>query len=346
MQPKGLEIINLGFNELPYGPTPRVARAIASCTERANYYGTPGCDALRRALGRANGLDPDTIICGNGSEELLDVIARNFARSGDEILISQYGYIQFEMTANRLGAALVKAPEKAFVSDVDALLAGVSDRTRLVFLANPNNPTGTALSITQLARLAGGLPPRVVLVLDLAYGEFVGDAYCARVHELARQFENVVVTRTFSKAYGLAGLRVGWAQAPEWMLPGFYAARGMGSVNAMAQAAAVAALEDIDIVRARVAQVVHERDRVAAALSGAGVSSLPSGANFLLVTVDGAGADVTEALVTHLFDEAGFIVNRTREAGLERYLRFCLGLPRHNDLLIASVRAFVARTDF
>lgn len=343
VQPKGLEIINLGFNELPYGPTPKVAQAIAACAERANYYGAPGCDALRLALGKANGLNPDTIICGNGSEELLDVIARNFARPGDEILISQYGYIQFEMTANRLGATLVKAPEAAFVSDVDALLAGVSNRTRLVFLANPNNPTGTAVSIAELARLAGGLPPQVVLVLDLAYGEFVGSDYCARVHELARQFENVVVTRTFSKAYGLAGLRVGWAQAPGWMLPGFYAARGMGSVNAMAQAAAVAALEDIEIVRGRVAQIVSERDRVADALLNLGISSLPSQANFLLVTIDGAGPDVTEALVEYLFDEGGFIVGRTREAGLERYLRFCLGLPEHNDFLINCAKEFVGQ---
>lgn len=342
-QPKGLPVINLGFNELPYGPTPGVARAMAACALRANHYGTPGCDALRRALGKANGLDPDTIICGNGSEELLDVIARNFARPGDEILISQFGYIQFEMTANRLGATLVKAAETAFTSDVDTLLAGISDRTRLVFLANPNNPTGTGLTIAEIDRLACGLPSRVVLVLDLAYGEFTGPHYCAAVHDLALKHQNVVVTRTFSKAYGLAGLRVGWAQAPGWMLPGFYAARGMGSVNAMAQAAALAALDDIDIVRDRVARIVSERQRVATALAAIGILSLPSGANFLLVTIDGGDAPMTEALVAYLFDEAGFIVNRTREAGLEQFFRFCLGLPQHNDLLIACATAFVAQ---
>jgi histidinol-phosphate aminotransferase len=315
VQPKGLPLINLGFNELPFGPTPRVAKAITACAPLANRYGGPGCDALRQALGQINGLDPETIICGNGSEELLDVIARNFARPGDEILISQFGYIQFEMTANRLGATLVKAPEAGFVSDVDALLAGVSARTKLVFLANPNNPTGTVLGLEELERLAQGLPTQVVLVLDLAYGEFTGAEYCAGVHALAQQHDNVVVTRTFSKAYGLAGLRVGWAHAPEWMMPGFYGARGMGSVNAMAQAA-VAALQDIDIVQGRVARIVAERTRVAAELAGIGISSLPSGANFLMVTLDGAGPEMTEALVEYLFDEAGIIVNRTREAGL------------------------------
>ena len=341
-QPRGLPVINLGYNELPYGPTPQVARAMATCARQPNRYGKPGCDALRLALAQAHRLDPGRIICGNGSEELLDVIARNFARPGDEILISQFGYIQFEMTANRLGATLVKAAETGFVSDVDALLAAVTARTRLVFLANPNNPTGTVLPVSELTRLARGLPWQAVLVLDLAYGEFTGDEYCAAVHDLARQQDNVVVTRTFSKAYGLAGLRVGWADAPEWMIPGFYAARGMGSVNAMAQAAAKAALQDIDIVRGRVAEIVAERQRVAKALAAAGISALPSGANFLLVAPDGAGPDVTEALVEYLFDEAGIVVNRTREAGLERFLRFSLGLPEHNDLLIACTQTFMA----
>jgi histidinol-phosphate aminotransferase len=345
VQPKGLAVVNLGFNELPYGPTPKVAEAIAACALRANYYGSPGCGALRGALAQANGLDADAIICGNGSEELLDVIARNFARPGDEILISQFGYIQFEMTANRLGATLVKAPEADFTTDVDALLAAVTDRTRLVFLANPNNPTGTVLPMAGIKRLLDGMPARVVVVLDLAYGEFAGAGYCAKAHELAQRHDNVVVTRTFSKAFGLAGLRVGWAHAPKWMLPGFYAARGMGSVNAMAQAAAVAALADIDIVQGRVTQIVQERERVAAALSTLGVSALPSGANFLLVSVDGAGAKVTEALVEYLFDHAGIIVNRTREAGLERFLRFCLGLPEDNDLLIACVTEFLQQDD-
>lgn len=341
VQPKGLPVVNLGFNELPYGPTPKVAEAMAACALRANYYGSPGCDALRAALATENQLDAETIICGNGSEELLDVIARNFARPGDEILISQFGYIQFEMTANRLGATLIKAPEADFTTDVDALLGAVSDRTRLVFLANPNNPTGTGLPVFEIKRLLDKMPARVVVVLDLAYGEFTGAGYCAQMHELAQHYDNVVITRTFSKAFGLAGLRVGWANAPKWMLPGFYAARGMGSVNAMAQAAAVAALADIDIVQDRVARIVRERGRVAGELSTLGVSALPSGANFLLVSVDGAGAKVTEALVEYLFDHAGIIVNRTREAGLERFLRFCLGLPADNDLLIACVADFL-----
>ncbi|MFK7754154.1 MAG: histidinol-phosphate transaminase [Sedimentitalea sp.] len=341
-QPKGLPVIRMGYNELPFGPTPGVAAAIADFARTPNFYGGPGCDEVRLALGRINGIDPDEIICGNGSEELLDVIARNFVRPGDEILISEFGYIQFALTAHRLGVDLVKAPETGFATDVDALLAGVSARTRLLFLANPNNPTGTVVPLAELERLVAGVPEHVVVVLDLAYGEFTGFEYCAGVHALAGRQRNVIVTRTFSKAFGLAGLRCGWAHAPADMLPGFYAARGMGSVNGMAQVAAKAALEEMDEVRARVDLIVSERDRVAAALRDLGVLCLPSGTNFLMATVDGHGAEVTEALVEYLFDEGGFVVNRTREAGLEHFLRFCLSLPEHNDLLIETVGRFVA----
>ena len=338
--PKGLPLINLGYNELPYGPSPRVAEAIFEGAAHVNSYGAPGCDDVRSALGKLHRLDPETLICGNGSEELLDVIGRSFARPGDEVLISAYGYIQFQLVAHRVGATVIKAPECALTTDVDALLGAVTPRTRLVFLANPNNPTGTFLPLVELRRLLDALPEEVVIVLDLAYGEFAGQSYCASVHTLASGRDNVIVTRTFSKAYGLAGLRVGWAQAPKRMLPGFYATRGMGSVNNMAQRAACAALADFETVQRRVAETVAERERVARALTALDVMPAPSRTNFLMVALRGAGPDVTEALVEYLFDEGGFIVNRTREAGLERYLRFSMGLPAQNDALINCVAAF------
>lgn len=340
-QPRGLPIINMGFNELPFPPSPRVAEALHNAAAAAQSYGSPHCDALRAALAQANGLDPDAIVCGNGSEDLLDVIARCFARPGDEILISQFGYIQFALTANRVGATLVKADESAHTTDVDALLAQVSDQTRVLFLANPNNPTGTMAPLEDLARLADDLPGHVVLVLDLAYGEFAGAGYCADVHRLAQGRENVVVTRTFSKAYGLAGARVGWCHAPGWMVPVLYAARAMGPVNALAQAAAIAALGEPQSVSEKVDLIVSERERLARALGDMGVTCLPSRANFLLAMPQGDAA-LTERLVVHLFDDAGIIVNRTREAGLERFFRFSLSLPEHNDLLLASLRRFLA----
>ncbi|WP_186766377.1 pyridoxal phosphate-dependent aminotransferase [Phaeobacter marinintestinus] len=340
-QPLGLPILNLGFNELPYPPSPGVAQALAERAQKLGSYGSPGCDLLRAKLGEVHGLDPEHIICGNGSEELIDVIARNFLRPGDEMLISQFGYIQFEMTAHRIGATLKKAPEVDYTTDPQALLAATGPHTKIVFLANPNNPTGTMLPAEDVVQLASDMPENVVLVLDLAYGEFAGEAYCQAMHRIVERQNNVIVLRTFSKAFGMAGVRVGWAHAPDWMLPGFYAARGMGSVNGMAQAAGGAALGEMDVIQARVAEIVSERDRVAGVLRQMGMTVVPSQSNFLLVKLVEATPDDTEALVEHLFDTCGIIVNRTREAGLEPFMRFSLSLPDHNDLLLTGIRAFL-----
>jgi histidinol-phosphate aminotransferase len=339
-QPRGLPVVNLGFNELPYPPLPSVARAMEEAVRRAQSYGPPHNDALREALAEANGLDPDHIVCGNGSEELLDCLARAFARPGDEVLISEYGYIQFALAANRVGAALVKAPETALATDVDALLAHVSDRTRILFLANPNNPTGTMVEVDALKRLADALPARVLLVLDLAYGEFADPGYCAAVHRLAEGRGNVAVTRTFSKAHGLAGIRVGWVHAPAWLVPVIYAVRGMGTVNAVAQAGATASLAEAEATAARVQEIVDSRARMTGALRQMGYEVAPSHANFLLAAPPGATPERTEALVEHVFDAGGFIVNRTREAGLERYFRFSMGTPAQNDSLLDVLRGF------
>ncbi len=340
-QPKGLPVINMSFNELPFAPSKEVAAAIGAASAQANRYGNPTCAALRNGLAERFGLDADSIICGNGSEELLDVIARCFVSPGDEIVIPEFGYIQFPIIANRLGAKLVKVPEVDFTADVDALLAAITPKTRLLFLANPNNPTGSMISENELARFARELPRDVVLVIDLAYGEFAGFDYCASVHDLVRQHENLVVTRTFSKAYGLAGLRAGWCQAPDWMLPVLYAARGMGSVNAVAQAAALAALQEPELVEERVRLIVTERERVAAALSELDFLTLPSHTNFLLAGCPEDDPERAEALADHLFDDVGILVNRTREKGLERYIRFSLSLPEHNDLLLQSAESFL-----
>lgn len=338
-QPKGLPLVNLGFNELPYGPTPKVAEVLEAMKSKVASYGTPYCDALRDRIGALNGLTPDHLICGNGSEELLDVIGRNFARAGDEILISAYGYIQFEMCARRQGATIVKAAEADFTTDVDALLGAITERTKLLFLANPNNPTGTLLPVSEMQRLVDNVPGHIVVVLDLAYGEFVQGDFCAAAHAMAAGRENVIVTRTFSKAYGLAGLRVGWAHVPPALLPSLYAARGMGSVNAFAQSAALAALEDHKIVAERIAETNSERDRLAGVLTQRGIRVLPSHTNFLLIRPGDAA--LTERLVVHLFDDAGLIVGRTREAGLEDWMRFSLGTPAQNDLLLESVGRFL-----
>lgn len=355
-QPRGLPVINLGFNELPWPATRTVQEAIDRSASKANVYGNPSCQLLRAALADHWALKQEQIICGNGSEELLDVIGRVFARAHDEILISEFGYIQFPIVANRVGATLVKAPETHYTTSVDALLENVTEKTRLVFLANPNNPTGTMVDESELRRLLGSLPSTTVLVIDLAYGEFAGDNYCDAMHGLVSEFDNVIVTRTFSKAYGLAGLRIGWLYAPQWMIPALYAARGMGTANAVAQAAAVAAIEDFESMRSRVKIIVKERERVQQRLSSMGVVVVASSANFVMAALDRAEVDradidrddvvcdaesSADALTAHLYDDAGILVNQTREAGLEKFIRFSISIPEVNDRLLSCIAEFV-----
>lgn len=340
-QPKGLPIINMGYNELPYPPPAAVQQVIAQMAGQAHRYGTASCADLRQALAAEHGVDADQLICGNGSEELLDVIARCFVRPGDKIVIPEFGYIQFSIIAHRLGARLIKAAETDFAAGVDAILGAVDEQTKLVFLANPNNPTGTMLPVEELARLARTLPGNVVLVLDLAYGEFVGADYCARVHELVSAHENVAVTRTFSKVYGLAGLRAGWCHAPAWMLPGLSAARGMGSVNGFAQAAAIAALGERDVIMTRAQEICAERDKLWEALSELPLTVVQSHTNFIMCGFPGDDGTLVDALTTDLFDEAGLVVGPVREEGLEGFIRFSLSLPEHNALLLRTVKDFV-----
>jgi len=340
VQPRGLPIINLSFNELPFPPSPAVLSAINTATANAHCYGSPACDLLKTAIGNTYQIDENRVICGNGSEELLDIIGRCFAATGDEIVISEYGYIQFPIVANRVGASLVKARERDFTSNVDNILAAVTEKTKIVFLANPNNPTGTMISEEELKRLSSTLPSNIVLVIDLAYGEFVSNTYNAHVRNMATQFDNVVVTQTFSKAFGLAGLRVGWCYAPDWMIPILNAARGMGTVNAAAQTAALAALDNLKTVAEWVNVIKNERTRVANALEASGYDVIPSSTNFLMTAPIEGDHLLADKLAIHLFDHAGIIVNQTREAGLERFIRFSLSTVSNNDLLLNSLYHF------
>ena len=338
-QPKGLPVVNISFNESPFAPTVDLLQAIDSATRQVNRYGSPDCDLLRDKLEQRFNVPADNIICGNGSEELLDVIGRAYASAGDEILIPQYGYIQFPIVARRVNATLVKAAEPELLTNVDHLLASVTEKTKIVFIANPNNPTGTMIPVQELERLAQQLPTNVLLVIDLAYAEFTGTAeealdYIQRTHLLVNLYSNVMVTRTFSKAYSLAGLRVGWCHAARPMMDVLYAARGMGTVNAAAQAAAVASLDDMVQMQKNVDLIRAERQRLSSALKSAGYQFAESETNFLLMTFPDANAQSADDLAKALFDEAGILVNRTREAGLEHYIRFSMALPEDNNRLL------------
>ncbi len=339
-QPRDLPLIGMGLNELPYPPPPAAVEAAAGAAAGANRYSDPVCVSLRTALANAYDLAAGDLLCGNGAEELLDVVARTFVRPGDQILIPQFGYIQFAMIANRIGAELVKAPEPNYAVDVDGLLGCVGEKTKLVFLATPNNPTAAELPPSEAERLAAALPDHVVLVLDLAYAEFAGWDYCAAMHELVARHPNVMIIRTFSKAFGLAGLRLGWCHARPELIPSLYAVRGLCSVNAAAQAAGEAALGEMAYVQSCIDRIASERARIVAGLEGMGLSCLSGRTNFVLASFDGEAKSVS-ALIDHLYDDAGIILRPTREAGLEAFLRITVGTKEQNDQLLESVRGFV-----
>src|SRR6266508_3776091 len=238
-------VFKLSSNETPLGPSPKAVAAYRAVADHLQDYPDGSATALREAIGRAFGLDPGRIICGAGSDDLLNLIADAYLRDGDEAIHTTHGFLVYPIATLGSGAKPVVAPEKHYTADVDAILAGVSERTKVVFLANPNNPTGTYVPFDEVKRLHKGLPRHVLLVLDAAYAEYVRRNDYEVGIELVATSENVVMTRTFSKIYGLAALRLGWLYGPAHVVDAVNRIRGPFNVNAPSIAAGVAALADV-----------------------------------------------------------------------------------------------------
>lgn len=339
--PAGKKLISLAINESPYGCSRKAWAAAEARFGDPNRYPDPSSIQLRRAIGVQFSLDPERIVCGNGSEELLDVVARMFVRSGDQIIMSQSGFFQFSVIAARLGAELVRAPEQDFITDVDGLLPLVSDKTKLIFLAVPNNPTGTLLPIDDVIRLHEKLPPHVVLVLDLAYGEYIDRNDLARLMRHGGAHLNIVITRTFSKAYGLAALRVGWALAPDWMTPGLNLLRGVGNINAIAQAAAAAAVQDQVFVDRVVVETAAERAFMARHFTRLGLDFVPGFGNFLLTHFPQEDAKSAAKFIDFAMQEACIWLRPVGEPGFANWSRIGLGNRAENELLIRLFEEFL-----
>src|SRR5271163_738114 len=243
--PGAAKVFKLSSNETPLGPSPRVVAVYQAAASHLQDYPDGSAIKLREAIGRAFGLDPDRIVCGAGSDDLLHLLANAYLVDGDEAIYTTHGFLIYPIVTLGTGAKPVVAPEKNYTADVDAILAAVTNKTKIVFLANPNNPTGTCLSFDEIKRLHRGLPGNVVLVLDAAYAEYVRrNDYEAGI-ELVATSENVVMTRTFSKIHGLASLRLGWMFGPADVVDAVNRIRGPFNVNAPAIAAGIAAIEDV-----------------------------------------------------------------------------------------------------
>ncbi|WP_174280037.1 histidinol-phosphate transaminase [Sphingomonas bacterium] len=335
----GRHVAKLSSNENPLGTSPAARAAFAAAATTLERYPDASGTALREALAAKHGLDPARIIYGNGSDEVLHLAAGAFAGEGDEVIHVRFGFSVYEIATRRVGAVPVVAPDRDHATDVDAILACVTQRTRIVYLANPNNPTGTYSSAAEIARLHAGLRPDILLVLDHAYAEYIeGDADDGGM-ALAAAASNVMVTRTFSKMYGLAAERVGWGYASPAIIDALHRIRLPFSVTAAGTAAALGALGDDGFVahtRAHNARWRRWFSDEIAQLGNAGLRAIPSQANFVLVVFE--GPLTAEAAYQGLMD-AGFLVRWLPGQQLPHGLRITIGTQDECEGVIAALRA-------
>ena len=336
----GVNLIRkLSSNEGAFGPPPGAIAAFNQAAREIHRYPDGGCTELRRAIGTRFKLDPERIVCGAGSDEILSMLALSYGGAGTEILMSAHGFSMYEIAGQYAGSVVRKAPERNLTTDVDAMLAAVTPATRVVFLANPNNPTGSLLPTSELWRLRHGLPPEVLLVLDAAYAEYVDRPDYDPGVALVDAGENTVMARTFSKVFGLGGMRVGWAYVPASVAAVLNRVRSPFNVGIASQAAAVAALQEPGWVEKSVAHNLKWRGWLAAELEKSGIKVWPSACNFFLA--DFATAERAAAADAFLRGR-GIIVRGMRGYGLPQTLRITIGTEEECSAVADTLAAFMA----
>jgi histidinol-phosphate aminotransferase len=339
--PAGVKLHKLSSNETPLGPSPKAKAAYAEIAGKLELYPDGSSTALREAIALKYGLDPARIVCGSGSDELLSLLTNAYVGPGDEGLYTQHGFLVYKIAILAAGGAPVVAPEKDLTTDVDALLAAVTPRTKVVYLANPNNPTGTYIPFDEVKRLHAGLPPHVLLVLDAAYAEYVRRNDYAAGLELVATSDNVVMTRTFSKIHGLANLRLGWLVGPAHVVDAINRIRGPFNVNGAALAAGVAAMADQAHVDAAVAHNDVWLPWLAEEIAKLGIRVTPSVGNFLLMHFPrepGRTAKEADAFLT----SQGLVLRAVGAYGLPDALRLTVGDEEANRKVVAALAAFMS----
>ncbi|MFZ0527217.1 MAG: histidinol-phosphate transaminase [Xanthobacteraceae bacterium] len=336
------KVFKLSSNETPLGPSPRAISAYRSWADHLEDYPDGSASDLREAIGDAFGLDPDRIVCGAGSDDLLHLLAHAYLVDGDEAIYTTHGFLIYPIVTLGAGAKPVVAPEKNYTADVDAILAAVTEKTRIVFLANPNNPTGTCLSFDEVKRLHRGLPGNVLLVLDAAYADYVRrNDYEAGI-ELVATSDNVVMCRTFSKIHGLAALRLGWMFGPAPIVDAINRIRGPFNVTGPAIAAGIAAIEDIEHQERSREHNTRWLTWLTEEIGKLGLKVTPSVANFVLIhfpETKGRTAKDADAFLT----TRGLILRQTTAYKLPNALRLTVGTEEANRLVVAALREFLAK---
>ena len=339
--PPGVKLHKLSSNETPLGPSPKAIEAFASLSSSLELYPDGAATALREAIGGRYGLDPARIVCGAGSDELLSLLTYAYLGAGDEGIFTEHGFLVYKIAIFAAGGTPVIVPESDFTANVDAILAAVTERTRMVFLANPNNPTGTYIPFDEVKRLHAGLPGNVILVLDAAYAEYVRRNDYASGIELVSTSENVVMTRTFSKIHGLANLRLGWMYAPAEIVDAVNRIRGPFNVGGAAILAGVAAISDQAHVELALAHNETWLPKLTQALTDIGIVVTPSVGNFLLLHFPQQGKKTARAADAFLTSH-GLILRAVGAYGLPDSLRLTIGSGEANQAVIAALREFMA----
>jgi histidinol-phosphate aminotransferase len=334
------KVHKLSSNETPLGPSPKAIAAYRAVSDHLQDYPDGSASELREAIGRAFGLDPNRIVCGAGSDDLLNLLARAYLADGDEAIHTTHGFLVYPIATLGTGAAPVVASEKNFTADVDAILGAVTTKTKIVFLANPNNPTGTYVPFDEVKRLHRGLPAHVLLVLDAAYAEYVQrNDYEAGI-ELVATSENVVMCRTFSKIHGLAALRLGWLYGPAHIVDALNRIRGPFNVSAPAIAAGIAAIEDSAHVERSRAHNTHWLAWLTEEISNLGLDVTPSVANFVLIhfpITGGRTARDADAFLTR----RGLILRQVGAYKLPNALRMSVGSEEANRKVVQALSEFL-----
>lgn len=346
VSPDGRPLIKLSANENPFGPPASAVAAMTQAEATAHRYPDGASTALREAIAAKYGLNPAHILCGAGSDDVLQLVGTAFLGQGDEALMSEHAFSVYPIVAARMGARPVEAPAKDYAADVDALLAAVTPATRVLFLANPNNPTGTLLPKAEVRRLHAALRPDILLVIDAAYAEYLGpeDDYEDGL-AMSLAFDNVLVTRTFSKIHGLGGARVGWGHGPAHVIAAMDKVRGPFNVTSAGQAGAIAALADTVHAERSRSHNAHWRAWMMGELAGLanrGVRAIPSAANFIMLAFPPDGPVTAEGAYKALIAD-GYITRWLVAQGMVNELRITIGTAEETQGVTASLRRYVER---
>lgn len=337
----GRKVFKLSANETPFGPSPKAIAAYKAAADHLEDYPEGTSRVLREAIGRAYGLDPDRIICGAGSDEILNLLAHTYLAPGDEAISTTHGFLVYPIATMANGARNVIAAETNHTADVDAILKVVTPKTKLVWLANPNNPTGTYIPFDEVKRLRAALPSHVLLVLDAAYADYVSRNDYELGIELVATSDNTVVTHTFSKIHGLAALRVGWMFGPAHIVDACNRIRGPFNVTTPAMLAAVAAIEDAAHVQMSKAHTEQWRNWLTEEIGKLGLKVTPSVANFVLIhfpTDKGKTAEEADVYLTR----RGLVLRALKNYQLPHALRMTIGTEEANRLVVEGLRDFLA----